>query len=708
MTHLAALIYWAIVLLWLTVLATVVAFYLRNSRAFGSTRLLLAVLAIDTTRNIVENVYFGVYFGSQYGLFPGGIVGVLGNPKFLIIPKVINVGAACVVLGLLLRRWLPMALRERAVADNEMHLTEDALRQEFEERRRIFDTSLDLILITDRKWNLIRVSPSSVAILGYSPDEMIGRNTREFIYPADLEGTRAEMRLARTGRDTQNFETRYVHKSGYTVTLGWSGVWSGPEQKHYFFGRDMTERKLAEEKLKHLAHYDQLTGLPNRTSLQTDLRELTNLCADFDYHRTSIAMFDLDGFKDINDTLGHPIGDQLLQEVAQRLTTTADKDVRVYRLGGDEFILIFPDCGDPRTVAEIVKSLLKRLGERFEINEQNLFIGASVGIAIAPTDATEPNDLMRAADIALYEAKNIGRGTYCFYDPKLQERLQNRAQLGRELQEAFVNSEFELFYQPVASFADNRVVSFEALLRWNHPKRGMVSPAEFIPIAEEIGLIVPLGEWVIRTACTEAAKWPDDIQFAVNLSAAQLANKNLANVIVGAIAAAGIPPSKLELELTESVLIQNTSTNRAKLKSLHELGIQFAIDDFGTGYSSLSYLLSFPFHRIKIDRSFINGIADNENSRAIVRAIGDLAQNLNMRVTAEGIETERQLQQVRKLGCTEIQGYLLSRPRPAPEISRLLPQRNESVDNPKSTNVLTARKIQKCAELGRTSFVATG
>jgi len=440
----AALIYWVIVALWLAVLATVAVSYVRNPRAFGAMRLLLAVLAIDTTRNIIENLYFGLYFGAQYGLFPGAIVGVLGHPRLLIIPKLINVGAACVVLGLLLLRWLPAASRERADADERMRQKSDALVQETEERRRLFETSLDLIFITDRRGNFIRVSPSAMATLGYSPHEMIGRNGSEFIYPDDLDMTRGEMRLARSGRVTRNFETRYIHKDGHVVTLHWSGVWSEPEQKHFFFGRDMTEHKAAEEKLKHLAHYDQLTGLPNRTSLRRDLGEFINSCAGSARHTTSIAMFDLDGFKDINDTLGHSTGDELLQEVARRMTAIAENSAQVYRLGGDEFVLIFPNCGDPRVVAHVVDALLQRLGERFEINDQRLFIGASAGIAIAPADGSNVEDLISNADLALYDAKAAGGHTYRLFVPTLRAKAQARRELDTELRRAFAEKEFEI------------------------------------------------------------------------------------------------------------------------------------------------------------------------------------------------------------------------------------------------------------------------
>src|SRR6266481_493461 len=267
----AALIYWVIIALWLAVLTTISVTFVRNPRTFGAVRLLLSVIVIDTVRNIIENLYFGLYFGGQYGLFPAAIVGVLGNPSYLILPKVMNVVAACSVFGLLVLRWLPQASKERADADADLREKTGALNQEAEERRRLFETSLDLILVTDRTGIFRRVSPSSLATIGYRPEEMIGHSGAEFIYPRDLDPTRREMQLARTGRHTRNFETRYVHKSGRIVPLAWSGVWSEPEQKHFFFGRDMTERKAAEEQLWRLAHFDQLTGLPNRVSLRKDI-----------------------------------------------------------------------------------------------------------------------------------------------------------------------------------------------------------------------------------------------------------------------------------------------------------------------------------------------------------------------------------------------------------------------------------------------------
>lgn len=380
---------------------------------------------------------------------------------------------------------------------------------------------------------------------------------------------------------------------------------------------DITEAKRAEERLAYEAYVDTLTDLPNRKAYYAQLEQALNCIGQS--KRLAVMYLDIDRLKRVNDTLGHIVGDALLKSAADRLRECVGDIGWVARLSGDEFAIVQSMFSQSEDAAVLAQRIVEAMREPFEIDGHKILASVSIGIAIAPADATELNELLKAADIALYEAKNIGRGTYCFYEPQLQERMQSHAQVEQDLQQAIAHGEFELFYQPVASLAENKIVSFEALLRWNHPRRGIVSPAEFIPIAEETGLIVQLGEWVIRTACAEAAAWPDDIQVAVNLSAAQLSNTNLANVIVGAVSAAGIPPSKLELELTESVLIQNTSANKAKLKSLHELGIQFAVDDFGTGYSSLSYLLSFPFHK---SRSIVVSSPDWRTMKALARSCG--------------------------------------------------------------------------------------
>ncbi len=429
---------------------------------------------------------------------------------------------------------------------------------------------------------------------------------------------------------------------------------------------DITEQKRAEERISYAAHHDALTGLPNRKLFSEQLEQALKRVRRGE--RLAILYIDLDHLKRVNDTLGHPVGDKLLKGVADRLRACVRDIDLVARLSGDEFAIIQSSLGRPSDAADLAMRAREAIHEPFCLDGHEVTVDISVGISIAPNDATDLNELLKTADIALYEAKNTGRGTYCFYQSEMNERMQTRSKLERDLQSALTNGEFELFYQPIVNLKDNKIKTFEALLRWRHPERGLVSPTEFISIAEETGLIVPLGEWVLRTACAEAAKWPDDINIAVNVSAIQLTSKSLINVVIGAIASAGLPANRLILEITESVFLENTSANLATLKSVHKLGVRFAMDDFGTGYSSLGYLLSFPFSKIKIDRSFISGLPDKTESRAVVRAIADLARNLNMRVVAEGVETAEQREQARMLGCTDIQGYLISAPRPAAEI----------------------------------------
>ena len=447
---------------------------------------------------------------------------------------------------------------------------------------------------------------------------------------------------------------------------------------------DVTEQKRAEERISHAAHHDALTGLPNRKLFYEQLEQALRRARRGE--QVAVLYLDLDHLKRINDTLGHSVGDKLLKGVAERLRGCVGDLGLVARLSGDEFAIILSSLNRPSDAADLAMRIREVIHAPFKLDSHQVVVDVSVGISIAPNDATELNELLKTADIALYEAKNTGRGTYCFYQTEMNERMQTRSKLERDLHCALTNGEFELFYQPIVSLDDNKVKSIEALLRWHHPLRGLVSPVEFIPVAEETGLIVPLGEWVLRTACAEAAKWPDDIGIAVNVSALQLTSKNLVNAVVGALASGGLPANRLILEITESVFLQNTSANLATMKSLYELGVRFSMDDFGTGYSSLGYLMSFPFSKIKIDRSFIAGLSDKTESRAIIRAIADMARNLSMRVIAEGVETADQREQIRMLGCTDMQGYLISVPRPAAEIEQIFLGGDERVVGVTSTD----------------------
>jgi diguanylate cyclase (GGDEF)-like protein/PAS domain S-box-containing protein len=663
----AALIYWAIIALWLAVLIPVCVAFARNPRTFGAVRLLLSVIVIDTVRNIIENLYFGLYFGGQYGLFPASIVGVLGNPTYLILPKVMNVVAACAVFGIVVLRWLPLASKERADADADMHETTQALNQEAEERRRLFETSLDLILVTDRTGNLGRVSPSSLATIGYRPDEMTGHSAAGFIYPDDLASTRREMQLARRGQDIRNFETRYVHKNGRIVPLAWSGVWSEPEQKHFFFGRDMTERNLAEQRLRQLAHFDQLTGLPNRVSLRDNIDSTLKERMGDPARPITVATFDLDGFKDVNDTLGHPVGDRLLQEVARRLTSISD-GMPVYRPGEDEFVLVLENCGDPLVATGVVETALKRLTMRFDLDGHRLFIAASVGLAIAPAHGSNVDDLLANADLALYEAKAAGGRSCRLYVPTLRARAQHRRELDTELRRACANQEFVLYFQPQVRSSDGAVIGAEALLRWRHPDRGILAPGAFIDALCESAVAIETGRWILTTACKTAATWRakglPPIRMGVNLFPAQFRNGSLLQDVEVALSESGLPPEALELEITENIALGREEATLCPLKALRAKGIGIAFDDFGTGYASLSYLTRYPLTRIKIDRSFVQKIGTQSTGEdtAIVRSIIVMGRNLGLEVIAEGVETAAQAEFLKAEGCHELQGFLFSKP----------------------------------------------
>ncbi len=433
------------------------------------------------------------------------------------------------------------------------------------------------------------------------------------------------------------------------------------------------EKSRVFEQISHTAHHDALTGLPNRTLFFERLDQALERTQRGE--RLAVLYLDLDHFKRVNDTLGHSIGDRLLKGVADRLRDCVGSVGAVARLGGDEFAVIETSLDLPSDAAALATRIGVAIRAPFHIDGHEIAADVSIGISLAPNYANESQELLKMADVALYEAKNNGRGSYCFFRADMNERVRARIELERYLRRALANGEFELHYQPIVDLQDDRIVAFEALVRWRHPERGLIPPSEFIPVAEDMGLIVALGEWVLRTACAEAAKWPEEIRVAVNVSTIQLSDKNLVAAVVEATRSAGLKPCRLEIEITESVFIENTAAILATLKELLDLGVTTAIDDFGTGFSSLSYLQSFSFGRIKIDRAFIAGLPDKRESSAIVRAISQLARNLGIRVTAEGVETERQLRHVRILGCTEMQGFLFSRPRPAAELQRLFLRR---------------------------------
>jgi diguanylate cyclase (GGDEF)-like protein len=434
---------------------------------------------------------------------------------------------------------------------------------------------------------------------------------------------------------------------------------------------DITEWQRAQEQITHMARHDALTNLPNRTLFREQLEKALRLAKRSD--QLAVFCLDLDHFKEINDSLGHPVGDALLKEVARRLGECVTEHDTVARLGGDEFAVVqfCSDC-DPSAVALLASHIVEKIGEPYDIGGHQLVVGVSIGISLAPEDGKNPDELLKKADLALYRAKADGRGTYRYFETGMDARAQARRILELDLRAALHRQEFEVYYQPIRDVASDQVVAFEALVRWNHSLRGMISPVNFIPLAEETGLIVQLGDWVLRQACTDAAGWPQDVDVAVNLSPVQFKNPNLVSQVKAALQASGLPAHRLELEITESVLLQNSAATLAVLHELRGFGVRISLDDFGTGYSSLSYLRSFPFDKIKIDRSFVSELATRDDSMAIVRAVTGLGKSLGIVTTAEGVETEAQFELLRREGCTQAQGYLFSQPRPAAEVNAML------------------------------------
>jgi diguanylate cyclase (GGDEF)-like protein/PAS domain S-box-containing protein len=435
---------------------------------------------------------------------------------------------------------------------------------------------------------------------------------------------------------------------------------------------DVTERQRSEERIAHMARHDALTDLPNRTLLLEQLNHEIKRVKRGEC--LAVLCLDLDHFKSVNDALGHHIGDELLKLVGERLRgCTRELDV-VARMGGDEFAIIMTQMEQATDAAALSKRIRDSVIKPYQIEGHQIVTDISIGISVAPMDAVESAEILRNADMALYDAKADGRGTFRFFEPEMNTRMKVRRELEMDLRRALASEQFQLYYQPLVVLQTNDVNAFEALLRWNHPTRGLVSPADFIPIAEETGLIIPLGQWVLKAACAEAVDWPDHIKVAVNLSPAQLNNRNLVSMVKAALDESGMSPHKLQLEITESVLLQNTFTTLATLHELRKMGVQIALDDFGTGYSSLSYLRSFPFDKIKIDRSFIQDLSNGAEPLAIVNAVAGLAKCLNMTSTAEGVETREQMETLQAIGCTEMQGYLFSKARPANEIRQFFTQ----------------------------------
>jgi diguanylate cyclase (GGDEF)-like protein len=432
---------------------------------------------------------------------------------------------------------------------------------------------------------------------------------------------------------------------------------------------DVTERRRTEAQIRHLAHYDALTDLPNRTLFHERLRqELGRIAPD---KQLAVLYIDIDEFKSVNDTLGHQAGDELLQSVAASLCGQAGPNEFIARLGGDEFAIMQTAVSSQAEIIGLVARVFEAIRTPFECFGHQVTSDASVGIAVAPRHGADLDQILKNADLAMYAAKSAGRRTWRFFEPAMDARVKARRMLEMDMRQALLDGAFEVYYQPCVSLENNKITGCEALLRWRHPEHGMISPADFIPVAEETGLINELGEWVLNTACKDAMTWPGDFKLAVNVSPVQFKSGTLALKIAAALAASRLPPRRLELEITEAVLIRDDDAALAVLHQLRALGVRIALDDFGTGYSSLSYLQRFPFDKIKIDRCFVNDLSTQGGS-SIVQAVVNIAAARQMMTLAEGVETSEQRESLRALGCSEMQGFLFSRPVPAADILRLL------------------------------------
>jgi diguanylate cyclase (GGDEF)-like protein len=438
---------------------------------------------------------------------------------------------------------------------------------------------------------------------------------------------------------------------------------------------EIADREELQAKSQYLAYHDPLTGLGNRLLFKEQLDEALR-DASVAPHPLAVLFLDLDGFKTVNDTLGHSVGDLLLRSVAAKLRDLLPVTDRISRLGGDEFAILQISGSQPTSSISLAEKIIEVVGHPHSIDGHDVTVGASVGIAVACPGQMNTESFLKSADLAMYSAKSEGRGTYRIFDPQMDEIVQTRRSLERDMRTALAQGGFELFYQPLVNLQTNQVTAFEALMRWHHSDRGTVPPSEFIPVAEEMGLIVPLGEWALRCACLEAIKWPDEVRVSVNLSPLQFAKGNLVSTVMSALASSGLSSSRLELEITESVLLEKSERNIAILNQLRALGVRISMDDFGTGYSSIGYLRSFPFDKIKIDRSFVRDLLVDEGSLAIVRAIAGLGISFGMTTTAEGVETEEQMRCLNLEGCSEVQGYLYSKPVPRDEVAGLLASLN--------------------------------
>lgn len=543
------------------------------------------------------------------------------------------------------------------------------------------------MMVMDENGCILSINKAFIAITGYREVEALG------LVPKAMHDKDCDVWRTLQLNDKWSGEKLNHRKSGeaYQERITVSAVRDHQHQITHYVGvfSDITEAKHSQNRLQELVNHDPLTGLPNRR-LFTELLEHAIKRAEREQHQIALLFVDLDRFKSINDSLGHQVGDKLLYEVSKRIhQTVRDSDV-VARLGGDEFLVMMDDIGTSEDAALVAQKIIYALQIEFHIDGKEIFIGASVGISIFPKDGNDVEGLIKAADIAMYQIKNRGKNNYCFYSEELSKNAVERFTLESELRHALARKQFEVHYQPQISLLTGEIIGAEALIRWRHPTLGMVSPARFIPIAEETGLIVQIGEWILREAAKQAMAWINEgytMQWvSVNVSGIQIMRSNFYDTVYGILIETDCKPQIIELEITESTVMQNTEFVIDTFNNIKQLGVRVAIDDFGTGYSSLSNLKRLPLSKIKIDQSFVRGLPDDLNDAAITNTINAMARNLGFSVIAEGVETSAQAEFLKNMGCEEAQGYLYGKPIDATEFTKMLETRTKKYQTAGSIN----------------------
>jgi len=559
------------------------------------------------------------------------------------------------------------ALRhQRELTDDLIRLSRDTKRQEAFLDMVIQNIPAMVVVRNAADQRIMLLNPVGEEVLELKREQAIGRTAAEVmpIERADFFETN-DRKALQSDQPLMFDEIEVNHSGGPRIMQFKKTVLRNAEGEAdciLTLGIDLTEQKLAESRIQHLAHYDPLTGLANRTLFTREIETALSRVQRHEHH-IALLCLDLDRFKNVNDSYGHMVGDQLLVRVAERLRGCVRKSDTIARMGGDEFAII-QDIRSMDDARHLAGRIVAALRDPVHVNGMELEVGVSIGIVLAPEDGMDAKNLLSRGDMAMYRAKGEGRNGWCFYSPDMDAQLQTRIELEKDMRQALAEGQFELHYQPLLNLGTGEIVSFEALARWRHPARGFVSPADFIPLAEECGLIGELGEWVLHTACATAARWPQAWRVAVNISPLQFRHRSLVNLVKKALKASGLAAERLELEITESVIFENEKRNLGILNALRGMGVRIAMDDFGTGYSSLSYLRSFPFDKIKIDQSFVRDLPHDRNALSIIRAITDMAQSLDVQITAEGVETQAQMDALRALNCAEAQGYLIGRPAP--------------------------------------------